>query len=79
MQTGIVGDPLPDDLRVVITRDGAPLPGVTVAWTDRDGSLAPPAAKPTRRGSAATWTLGTTPGTTWRHAAERRRQRTARR
>ena len=33
-QVGIVGEPLPNDLRVVVTRDGVPASkGIPVAWS----------------------------------------------
>ena len=63
VQTGIVGEPLPDDLRVVVTRDGAPAPGITVTWSTASGSLDPTSSETDADGvSSSTWTLGTTLG-----------------
>jgi plastocyanin len=63
-QTGPAGQPLPNDLRVEVTRDGAPASGVTVTWaTSSGGSLTPTSAQTGPDGaSTSTWTLGSTGG-----------------
>ncbi|HEY8196219.1 MAG TPA: Ig-like domain-containing protein [Gemmatimonadales bacterium] len=64
-QTGIVGQPLADPLTVVVTEDGSPSPGATVAWstTAAGGSMSPSSAVTDASGAAATeWTLGTVSG-----------------
>jgi plastocyanin len=62
-QTGLVSEALPNDLRIVVTRDGSPQSGVTVNWTTATGSLVPPSGPTGSDGIAASsWTLGTTPG-----------------
>lgn len=62
-QVGIVGEPLPIDLRVVVTRNGSPVEGVPVAWTTEDGTLSTAQSTSGSDGVAAvTWTLGTTLG-----------------
>jgi plastocyanin len=62
-QTGPVSEALPNDLRIVVTRDGSPQPGVTVTWSTASGSLTPTSG-PTDDGgiAASTWTLGPTAG-----------------
>ena len=40
-QVGVAGEPLPDSLRVLVTRDGDPVEGVTVLWSTTEGSLTP--------------------------------------
>jgi plastocyanin len=62
-QTGPVNQPLAQELRVIVTRDGAPQAGVTVVWSTEDGSL-DPASEPTNGDgiSAVAWTLGATTG-----------------
>jgi plastocyanin len=64
-QTGVVGDLLPAELRVVITRTSEPQEGVAVAWATADGgTLAPPSSDTDADGIATTtWTLGAVPGT----------------
>jgi plastocyanin len=63
LQSGAVGAALPNDLRVVVTRDGAPASNVTVTWSTGSGSLDPASAQTDADGlSASTWTLGGTPG-----------------
>jgi plastocyanin len=63
-QSGPVGSPLPNDLRVVVTRDGDPAPDVAVAWsTNGGGSLSPSSGTTDADGiSSSTWTLGSTSG-----------------
>lgn len=59
-QTGTVGQPLANPIRVLVTRDGAPEPGVTVAWaaTGTGASITPPSGVTDAAGLAqATWTL----------------------
>jgi plastocyanin len=63
-QSGPVGQPLPSDLRVLVTRDGSPASGVTVTWaTSSGGSLNPTTDETDADGvSTSTWTLGSTRG-----------------
>lgn len=59
-QTGTVGQPLADPIRVLVTRDGAPEPGATVTWgaSGTGASIAPPSGVTDAAGLAqATWTL----------------------
>lgn len=56
-QIGIAGRPLAESLRVVVTRDGAPVPGVTVLWATNEGSVSPTSVETDAAGTAATsWT-----------------------
>jgi hypothetical protein len=41
-QVGVAGEPLPQDLRARVIRDGKPVEGVTVYWTTMQGSMNPP-------------------------------------
>ena len=43
-QVGVAGEPLPEDLRARVTRDGRPVVGVTVYWTTMQGTMDPPEA-----------------------------------
>ena len=62
-QTGTVGTALTDELRVIVTEDGAPSPGVDVTFATTDGSVVPTTATTDAAGIAATvWTLGQTAG-----------------
>ena len=63
-QTGPAGQPLPNELRVQVTRDGAPASGVTVTWsTGSGGSLTPSSDLTDADGlSSSVWTLGGTSG-----------------
>lgn len=64
-QSGTVGQPLVNPLRVVVTEDGAPLAGATVAWatTAAGGSVGAASAATGADGVAnTTWTLGTVSG-----------------
>lgn len=62
-QTGPVGEALPIELRVVVTRDGNPAPDVTVDWATASGALSPASDKTDADGaSTSVWTLGETPG-----------------
>jgi plastocyanin len=63
LQSGPVSLALPNDLRVVVTRDGAPASDVTVTWSTGSGSVAPTSDQTDFDGvSTSTWTLGDTPG-----------------
>ncbi len=53
-QTGPVSSALPNDLRIVVTRDGSPEAGVTVNWSTTDGSLDPTSGPTDASGIAAT-------------------------
>ncbi len=62
-QTGPVSNALPNDLRVLVTRDGDPEPGATVTWSTSDGSLNPTSGPTDATGIAAsTWVLGPNAG-----------------
>jgi plastocyanin len=63
-QTGPSGQPLPNELRVEVTRDGAPASNVTVTWsTGSGGSLTPTSDQTEADGvSSSVWTLGPTSG-----------------
>ncbi len=56
-QVGVAGEPLPEDLRARVTRDGAPVEGVTVYWTTMQGTMDPVSAPTDAEGiSASRWT-----------------------
>ena len=56
-QVGVAGRPLPDSLRVLVTRDGDPVEGITVEWFTTEGSLDPTEVRTGPDGHAATsWT-----------------------
>lgn len=64
-QSGIVGQPLAEGIRVLVTEAGAPLPGATVTWstTAAGGSLEEPSTVTDNAGAATnTWHLGTVAG-----------------
>jgi hypothetical protein len=62
-QTAPVGQALADALRVLVTVDGEPQPGVSVTWSTTDGSVAPASVATDSDGiGATTWTLGPTAG-----------------
>ena len=64
-QSGTVGQPLASPLQVVVTDDGQPSPGVTVAWatTAAGGSMIPPSGPTNADGVASSnWSLGTAAG-----------------
>jgi plastocyanin len=64
-QSGRVGEPLPNPLQVVVTEDGSPLSGATVAWSTpaSGGSLNPTSSVTGSDGVASsTWSLGTVVG-----------------
>lgn len=57
-QVGIVGRPLPEELRVVVTEGGLPAEGVEVTWSTVEGSITPINAVTDAEGvSRARWTL----------------------
>ncbi len=63
-QSGLLGQVLPNALRVVVTRDGSPASGVPVAWATSSGTMAPGVDETDEEGvSISTWTVGTVPGT----------------
>jgi plastocyanin len=63
LQNGLVNEPLPNDLRVEVTRDGAPAADVTVTWSTGSGSVDPTSDDTDVDGiSTSTWTLSGTPG-----------------
>lgn len=56
-QVGVAGEPLEQDLRARVTRDGNPVEGVTVYWTTFQGSMHPPSDLTDADGiSASRWT-----------------------
>ncbi|HEX6668350.1 MAG TPA: plastocyanin/azurin family copper-binding protein [Gemmatimonadales bacterium] len=56
-QVGVAGEPLPEDLRARVTRDGEPVEGVTVYWTTFQGTMDPPSDVTDADGiSASRWT-----------------------
>jgi plastocyanin len=63
LQLSEVGQALPGDLRVVVTRDGVPAADVTVTWSTASGIVEPTSDQTDLDGvSNGTWILGTTPG-----------------
>jgi plastocyanin len=57
-QVAAAGRELPQGLRVVVTADGAPAPGVVVTWATSEGTLAPTTDTTDAEGvSTARWTL----------------------
>ena len=57
-QVGVAGAPLGESLRVIVTRDDLPAPGVPVAWFTLEGSITPDTAMTDADGiSTAAWTL----------------------
>lgn len=70
LQTGPVSNALPNDLQVLVTRDGNPEQGATVTWSTSDGSLDPPSGQTDASGIAAsTWVLGPDAGSQSAQAA----------
>ena len=63
-QSGPAGQPLPNELRVEVTRDGAPASGVNVTWTTGSGGSLTPSTDQTDADGLSTsvWTLGSTSG-----------------
>lgn len=69
-QTGPVSQALPNALRIVVTRDGAPQANVAVTWSTTDGSLNPTSGPTDPNGiGASAWTLGPDAGTQTAQAA----------
>src|SRR5262249_60745568 len=60
-QRGTVGQPLANDLEVLVTEDGSPKVGVVVAWTS-DGTVVGHGPTDALGHATATWTLGTSVG-----------------
>jgi plastocyanin len=62
-QIGTVGQPLSQPIRVLVTEDGLPAPGITVSWaTASGGSLTATSTSDAAGIASNTWTLGTTAG-----------------
>ncbi len=63
-QSGTVGQPLANPLRVVVTEAGAPLSGTTVTWSTAvaGGEVDPSAVTDAAGVASTTWTLGTVSG-----------------
>jgi plastocyanin len=63
-QTGLVGQALSQPIRVLVTEDGTPLSGATVAWstTATGGSLTASSITDAAGIASNTWTLGTVSG-----------------
>lgn len=56
-QVGVAGEPLEQDFRVLVTRDGEPAEGVTIYWTTMQGSMDPATDLTDADGiSASRWT-----------------------
>ena len=56
-QVGVAGEPLPEDLRARVMRDGRPVEGVTVYWTTMQGTMNPPSDVTDADGiTASRWT-----------------------
>jgi hypothetical protein len=69
-QTGPVGQALPNELRIIVTRDGTPQSGLTVNWSTSNGSLDPTSGPTDESGIGTTaWTLGPTGGAQTAQAA----------
>jgi plastocyanin len=57
-QVAVAGRTLPEELRVVVTADGAPAPGVPVLWATGEGSVSPTADTTDENGeSTSRWTI----------------------
>jgi plastocyanin len=70
LQTGPISNALPNDIRVLVTRDGNPETGATVTWSTNDGSLDPTSGLTDATGIAAsTWILGDDAGSQSAQAA----------
>jgi adhesin/invasin len=62
-QTAVVASALPQPLRVVLTKDGAPKTDATINWSAIDGSVSPATSITDPNGVATTtWTLGLAAG-----------------
>jgi plastocyanin len=70
-QSGTVGQPLPNPLRVVVTQGGSPSSGATVTWstTVPGASLAASSTTDANGIATNTWTLGNTSGSQTAQAA----------
>jgi plastocyanin len=69
-QTGPVSQPLPNDLRIIVTQDGIPQSAVTVTWSTTTGSLSPTSGPTDGTGiGSSTWTLGASGGAQTAQAA----------
>ena len=57
-QVAVAGTTLPEELRVIVTLDGAPAPGVPVLWATGEGSVSPTADTTDEKGeSTSRWTI----------------------
>jgi plastocyanin len=57
-QVAVAGTTLPEELRVIVTADGAPAPGVPVLWATGEGSVSPTADTTDENGeSTSRWTI----------------------
>lgn len=57
-QVAVAGTTLPEELRVIVTSDGAPAPGVPVLWATGEGSVSPTADTTDENGeSTSRWTI----------------------
>jgi plastocyanin len=57
-QVAVAGTTLPEELRVIVTADGAPAPGVPVIWATGEGSVSPAVDTTDENGvSTSRWTL----------------------
>jgi plastocyanin len=63
-QIGTVGQPLPEPIRVLVSEDGLPAPGLTVTWstTAAGAELAASSVSDAAGIASNNWTLGTVPG-----------------
>jgi len=57
-QVAVAGTTLPEELRVIVTANGAPAPGVQVIWATGEGSVSPAVDTTDENGvSTSRWTL----------------------
>jgi plastocyanin len=57
-QVGVAGTTLPEELRIIVTADRAPAPGVPVLWATGEGSVSPTVDTTDENGVSTThWTL----------------------
>lgn len=57
-QIAVAGTTLPEELRVIVTADGVPAPGVPMLWATGEGSLSPTADTTDENGeSTSRWTI----------------------
>ncbi len=61
-QTAVVAAALPNPLRVVVTEDGSPVSGRTVAWSTTSGSVVPSSSTDASGIATTNWTLGQSAG-----------------